>query len=230
VARDQWLTPDTPPAGFTCGRLLIPDNPEWIATVAGALLPLIYASNFEQFGTATPADCAAIFQSMFDQFAKGGGVCMGSGAIFAVPSTTPPSGTLICDGATYNRSDYPSLYDVLDPIYQVSGTTFVTPDLRGNVLVGAGGAYAVGDSGGANSIALTVAEIAAHSHSDTGHSHAEGVALPNVTTVGPGAPQPTAIPGVGATGIGFATIANSGGGVAHENRQPYLALLWVIAT
>jgi len=51
-----------------------------------------------------------------------------------------------------------------------------TPDLRGRFVVGAGGSYSVGATGGANSVTLTTNQIPAHNHSAStgnagGHSH-----------------------------------------------------------
>jgi hypothetical protein len=51
-----------------------------------------------------------------------------------------------------------------------------TPDLRGKFIVGAGSAgaqYAVGATGGADTVALTAAQMPAHNHAvyDPGHSH-----------------------------------------------------------
>lgn len=49
-----------------------------------------------------------------------------------------------------------------------------TPNFTDRFVVMAGGAYAVGDVGGANSVALTIPEIPAHAHTitDPGHNHA----------------------------------------------------------
>ena len=51
-----------------------------------------------------------------------------------------------------------------------------TPDLRDRFVAGAGGAYTPGDTGGADSVTLTTAQMPAHSHSGStgsagGHSH-----------------------------------------------------------
>jgi microcystin-dependent protein len=48
-----------------------------------------------------------------------------------------------------------------------------TPDLRDRFPVGAGGNYNVGDTGGTDTVALTVAEMPQHSHvvNDPGHTH-----------------------------------------------------------
>lgn len=77
-------------------------------------------------------------------------ITMWSGAINAIPD-----GWLLCDG------------------------TNGTPDLRNRFVIGAGGAFAVAATGGANSVTLAEANLPAHSHgvgslaiaSGGGHSH-----------------------------------------------------------
>lgn len=60
-----------------------------------------------------------------------------------------PTGWLLCDG------------------------TNGTPDLRGRFIVGAGGDYAPGNTGGEDAVALTTAQMPKHTHTFTGsmHSH-----------------------------------------------------------
>lgn len=77
-----------------------------------------------------------------------GGIVMWSGSI-----ATIPTGWTLCNGVTVPRSD---------------GTGTVTPpDLRDRFIVGAGSTYNPGNTGGANTVALTTNEMPAHSH---GHS------------------------------------------------------------
>lgn len=124
---------------------------------------------------------------------------------------------LPCDGGTYNKADYPLLYDVLDSSYIVSGTQFRVPDLRDRVPVGAGNNYTLDDSGGADSVTLTIDQIPAHDHSWSQYTFGvdiESVGVPDPTGVGqPQLPQ---------------TTGSAGGGQSHENRMPYRALNFVI--
>lgn len=55
---------------------------------------------------------------------------------------------------------------------QIHGT-IGTPNLIDRFIVGAGGAYDVADTGGQDTVALTIAELPIHSHSvtDPGHTH-----------------------------------------------------------
>ena len=233
-----WLTPNTAPGPIAARCLLIPDSPDWLAIVSGALLPLIYAYNFEQFGTATPEETAAIFATMFDNFSFNIGVCRVIGEIVCVAGTSNPSPTnwLACDGSSLLRASYPDLFTAIGTTYgAVDGTHFSLPDLQGRVPVGTGSgsglsARTLGDVFGEETHTLTTAESASHSHTDTGHVHAEGIAAPAVGAAIVGVPVPSAVPAVGATGSGSAALTSSGGDGAHNNIQPSLALnYWIVA-
>lgn len=162
------------------------------------------------------------------------------GTIQPVATDTMPSGMLECDGTTYNRVDYPDLYAALASPFIVDADHFITPDLRGRAIIGAGAGaglstYAAGDTGGEEAHQLTTAELASHAHSvnDLGHVHTEITATPTVITIGAGAPAPSALPGIGVTGNSPTGISlnNTGSDTPHENRQPYMALrygIWAI--
>jgi microcystin-dependent protein len=155
------------------------------------------------------------------------------GAIFPYMTNDPPFNCLECNGASYLRVDFPLLYALLDSAFVIDADTFFVPDLRGRVPLGVGtgsglSTYTVNEQGGEESHTLIEAELASHTHTDVGHTHTEGNALPNLTTIGAGAPQATAVPGISVTGIGNASLTNTGSDAPHENRQPFLALRFCV--
>jgi len=121
---------------------------------------------------------------------------------------------LPCDGASYARADWPALYDAIDPIYRIDANTFRVPDMRERFPIGQGGGLALDDFGGENEHTLTVAELPAHSHS-------ESTSVPALADLGTGAPVPSATPSVGVTG-------SQGGGLAHNNLPPYRTVRFAI--
>lgn len=217
-----WLTPDTPPtAALYCRRLHYPQTEAWDAIISGAILSLAEIENWEAFGTMTPAEAAETSWVMWQRFIQESNVCM-LGTIFPYVTALPPDGSLLCDGATYLRVDYPDLYSLLDATFIIDADSFFVPDLLDRTVVGAGGTYLTNDAAGLDSVTLSIAELAVHSHTDLGHTHVEGIAVPGAPAVV--GPVPTALPAAGVTGLGFANIQTAGGDVAHENRMPFRAL------
>lgn len=136
------------------------------------------------------------------------------GMIFPnVMSTVSVFKMLPCDGSVHNKTDYPLLYDAIDPVYIISGSQFRTPDLRDRAIVGTGNNYALDAFGGSDNIVLGVAQMPSHTHGYSQYTFGidiEGVGVPDPTGVGqPLIPQNT---------------TPSGGGEAHENRMPYRAI------
>jgi hypothetical protein len=90
-----------------------------------------------------------------------------------------------------------------------------TPDLRDRFIVGAGSSYAVGDTGGAAQVTLTVDQIPAHEHTYTDYNSYGGGVIFNGSVLEKRA--------------GYTAKTSSvGGGQAHENRPPYYALCFIM--
>jgi microcystin-dependent protein len=230
-----YLTPDTAPGTFTCWTLVIPDAVDWLSLVSGALLELGQDYNFEQFGTASVATTAAYFRDMLDNALFRVGTCRVIGEIVAFAGPTSPDiAWLPCDGASLLRSAYPSLFAVIGTTYGAADSThFNVPDLQGRTIVGVGSGSGLtprtlGDSFGEEVHTLVTSEQASHSHADSGHTHTEVIALPALGAAIVGVPVPSAVPGAGITGPGFAALSSSGGDGSHNNVQPSLAINYFI--
>jgi len=223
-----YLTPDSTPAGLTCRVLFIPDDREWVAQVYGALETLTIPGAWTQYGSVTPEDTAAEFKKMWYKLLDNQRGCRMIGEIILWAGGDPTdTGLLLCDGSSYERTDYPALYDVLDAAFIVDADNFVTPDLRGRVAIGASTDFAIGDTGGETEHTLDTSEMPSHAHTDTGHIHPLAGEVPGLA-LAPGE-LPVDVPGsTEVTGIGYAAIGDTGGGGAHNNMQPYLALRYYI--
>lgn len=110
----------------------------------------------------------------------------------------PPVGWLLLDGSTYANADYPELSNLL-PAHLISGANFTLPDVENAFSFGV---LDEDDSSvvvGSNALALTVAQLPAHTHTYTPPTltvTAETPVVP-IPTAGIGAPVPT-----GSTGSG----------------------------
>lgn len=210
-----YLTPDTLPTSRVCRTLRIPNSPEWLAIVSGAILELTQRFTWEKYGTLDVDDCVNAMVDMFGDYYEIR-PCM-IGAVLPYATGSPPDGTLACDGATYNRVDYPDLYDSLDAAFIVDASQFRVPDLRGRNVIGngQGGGFtnrSVGDSGGAETHTLVASEMPIHAHSEIG------------STVWASTPGPTPI----TIGFGVGSTGPAGGDGSHNNMSPFLVLRYCI--
>jgi microcystin-dependent protein len=94
----------------------------------------------------------------------------------------PPTGFLFEDGSAVSRSTYAALFGAIGTAYGAGdgAATFNLPDSRGRFTVGAGGLFALAQTGGAltysgaaDAHTLTAAEMPGHVHgvNDPGHNH-----------------------------------------------------------
>jgi microcystin-dependent protein len=174
------------------------------------------------------------------------------GSVVPYAGASAPTGFVLADGTNpgsgASGQPYEALYGVIGNTF--GGTTaanFLTPNLKGRIPVGRdasiGGFDTRGEIGGEATVALTTAQLPAHSHSvnDPGHAHdlnyklsagvAGGGGILNLATGNRTAEPPgdsfnegDAVVS-GGTGI---SIANSGGGESHTNCQPYLVVNYII--
>jgi microcystin-dependent protein len=106
-----------------------------------------------------------------------------------------------------------------------------TPDLRDRFIVGAGSSYLVGNTGGQNSVTLSISQLPSHSHvvNDPGHHHQYDKSGTEQATGNDnlrGSDQYTSTNTT--THITGITIAATGDGNSHENRPPYYALSYIM--
>ena len=159
------------------------------------------------------------------------------GQIMIIGFDFAPRGWAYCDGQLLPINQNQSLYSLLGTTYGGDGrTTFALPDLRSRTPVHKGDMISLGEKGGAETVTLTTAELAAHTHEVRGTSAAADrgnvgsnadrsfatvpQTEPNDIVYGSAANMVNMAPGI---------IPNAGGGQAHNNMQPYLTLGYVIA-
>lgn len=118
--------------------------------------------------------------SLWNRTGGGGGVTPGlNSAGFIVPfagqEETIPEGYLLANGQAVSRTLYPELFLVCGIRFGAGDglNTFNVPDLRNKFSRGAQDSTQVGVLGGADSVVLSVSQLAAHSHGvdDPGHDH-----------------------------------------------------------
>jgi microcystin-dependent protein len=169
-----------------------------------------------------------------------GGLLMPTGSVLpyagasAVYSGTAPAGWLLCSGQAVSRTSFVDLFNVVGTTFGAGdgSTTFNVPDLRGRVVIaldnmGGGSANRItatwadsmGGSGGAETHTLTTSEMPAHRHGIKITGTQGGIDVKLLSD---------------AFGDGVVTesglMALAGGGGAHNNIQPSIALAYIIKT
>lgn len=225
----MFLTPDAPPDEFVCRVLRIPKDTRWLGLVSGALRVLEMQSVWEQYGDLTPEETAQIFKGIFQAYYESD-ACMIGDLRFGVWAAAPIN-TLFCDGATYDRVDYPQLYEVMDTAYHINADTFKVPDYRGRSPLGFNeddlwgegiSDYPMNTELGEEKHTLTVSELAIHTHSIAPHYHGYNApaTLGLIATLDAGVPisVPQAFPTI--TDAVLLTTDDTGSDGEHENRHP----------
>lgn len=158
-----------------------------------------------------------------------------------------PQGWAFCNGQILSISQNVALFSLLGTYYGGNGTsTFALPDLRSRVAIHQGqgqglSPYNVGQVGGVENVALTVAQLPAHSHNVTCDATSTSRATTGFgqsvgSTPANNFPGLAAVAGEGVYSTGPAAstmnpamIAPNGGNQPHTNIQPYLSVSFIIA-
>lgn len=178
-----------------------------ISHVSDAIAQLTIVSNWFEVGDSIPDVVVECFEALDSWYL--GKMLIGQVSSFL---GSLPSFWLPLEGGTFDKVDYPELWETLDEQYK-NLTTFTLPDLSDLFLTAAGsGIYSLGDSGGVDSHTLETSEMPSHTHTYTPPQltlDIRSVGAPTITAAIVGPPTPT---------------GSTGGGGAHENRPPFYAV------
>lgn len=155
------------------------------------------------------------------------------GEIKIVGFNFAPAGFASCDGQLLPINQNQSLYSLLGTMYGGDGvTTFALPDLRGRspMHVGAsvGANHVLGESGGEDSLALSLSQVPAHTHDLNATNDDALLTDPESNVLARGATNFYGEFGT-PTPMGAGAVSSAGAGQGHENMSPFLTLHFVIA-
>jgi microcystin-dependent protein len=141
-----------------------------------------------------------------------------------------PAGWMFCEGQLLPISENETLFNLIGTTYGGDGqSTFGLPDLRGRIPVHQGPGFTLADTGGAEEITLTVAQIAAHGHpllcnsAAASETNPQNDVMAEQLSVSAYQSEPGAIP------MAPQSIGNTGGSQPHTNFQPYLCVDFIIS-
>jgi microcystin-dependent protein len=141
-----------------------------------------------------------------------------------------PAGWMFCDGSLLPISEYETLFNLIGTTYGGDGqSTFALPDLRGRLPIHQGNGFSLAQSGGVETVTLTVNQIPGHSHPflcSTSPGASRDPTKNSLATVIAGSiyvqQPPTAA-------LAAQSILATGGSQPHDNFQPYLCVSFIIS-
>jgi microcystin-dependent protein len=141
---------------------------------------------------------------------------------------------MFCSGQLLPVSENETLFNLIGTTYGGDGqSTFALPDLQSRVPIHFGNGFTLAETGGVESVTLTVNQIAAHSHPLLATNAGQQLhPASNTTLASPTSTQAgTAIYGSGPanTTLHPASVMSTGGSQPHTNIQPTLALNFIIS-
>lgn len=168
-----------------------------------------------------------------------------AGMIMMWPTSTSPTGWLVCDGTAIGRSAYSALFNVIGTTFGAGdgSTTFNLPDLRNRVVAGVGTDGALASTAGSTTKSVPVPQ---HNHTfttDNSGAHGHDIAnRTNATAFGANFLGRTSATGTVATEAGLIGSTNSAhthtgttdntgtAGATIDVRQSTLYLNFIICT
>ena len=151
-----------------------------------------------------------------------------------------PRGWSFCDGQLVAIQSNPALFSLLGTSYGGDGrSTFGLPNLQGRAPMGTGRGPGLsdrrlGEQTGATTETLTEQQLPSHNHPMQGSSTVateDGQTFPTGHVLGTDEEEEAQVLYTSGARQNFATTAISsfGGGQAHDNVQPHIALNYIIA-
>lgn len=148
-----------------------------------------------------------------------------------------PTGWAQCNGQIMPIQQNTALFSLLGTAYGGNGqSTFALPNLQESVPLGTGqgpglSLYDLGQAGGSATVTLLESEIPSHTHAVTAATTPLGtVAMPSSAV---GYSRPASGNAYGAAGaqttMSPQALTAAGGGLPHNNLQPYLVVNYCIA-
>jgi microcystin-dependent protein len=134
-----------------------------------------------------------------------------------------------CDGSLMAISQNATLFSLIGTTYGGDGqNTFKLPDLRSRVPVHMGNGFTEGQTGGAESVTLTLTQLPGHTHPAQCNSTAANSANPSGrfwanwadTQFSDQAP---------AANMNALAVGNAGGGQPHDNMLPFQVINFIIS-
>lgn len=158
------------------------------------------------------------------------------GEIVLFAGNFAPRGWAFCEGQLLSINQNSALFSILGTTYGGDGrTTFALPDLRGRAPIQAGNGpglspYSLGAKGGQETVTLTTNQIPSHNHYINADINVGTTNVPtNHILANTAAFDDEYSTGTPNTQMNVNAVSHTGGDQSHENRQPFIAMNYIIA-
>src|ERR1700686_1898790 len=138
-----------------------------------------------------------------------------------------PAGWMFLESQPLPISENETLFQLIGTTYGGDGqSTFALPDLRGRLPLHQGNGFTLAETGGAETITLTVQQIPAPPHVGLATNNLASDTVPTGQVLAAGTVVSTAPYGTDApkSALQASTIGATGGSQPHNNFQPYLCV------
>ena len=144
-----------------------------------------------------------------------------------------PAGWMLCQGQLLPISENETLFNLIGTTYGGDGqSTFALPNLQSRLPMHVGPGFALGQSGGVETVTLTTSQIPAHSHVPQANSGNGSSGTPANSLW---ATSTTPIYNTGNVDgqpdvqMNANAIGNTGGSQPHDNMMPFLVINFIIS-
>jgi microcystin-dependent protein len=141
-----------------------------------------------------------------------------------------PAGWMFCEGQLLPISEYETLFNLIGTTYGGDGqSTFALPDLRGRVPLHFGNGFTLAETGGVETVTLTVSQVPAHTHAFLGTSSVSSATGPGGNVLAESTLLTMFQNGAPTIAMANGTTTSTGGSQPHDNFQPYLCVDFIIS-
>ena len=152
------------------------------------------------------------------------------GEIRMIAGNYAPVGWEFCHGQLLPISENETLFVIIGTMYGGDGeSTFALPDLRGRIPIHQGAGYQVAQTGGVESVTLSVNQIPSHTHPMLASADPNVTAGAQGNVLGANATATPFFPATPTVALSGQAMTPVGGSQPHENFQPYLCVNFIIS-
>ena len=141
-----------------------------------------------------------------------------------------PAGWAFCDGRLLPISENETLFTLIGTTYGGDGeSTFALPDLRGRVPIHNGNGFVLSETGGAETVTLTINQIPVHSHPLVATTAVANQSSPANNMLAQSTAADLYIEDTATVTMAPGALGAVGGSQPHTNMAPYLGVNYILS-